>query len=104
MIETLKKMFGFAPSVDFARLAREGAVILDVRSKGEYAGGHIRGSVNIPVDQLKQNLQRLPGKEKPIIACCASGMRSGTAKTILKSNGYQHVFNGGSWLSLKNKL
>ncbi|HWA36062.1 MAG TPA: rhodanese-like domain-containing protein [Cyclobacteriaceae bacterium] len=104
MIDTLKKIFGFSEPIDFARLAREGAMILDVRSKGEYAGGHIKGSVNIPVDQLGQSLKRLPGKDKAIITCCASGMRSATARTLLKSNGYHQVFNGGSWFSLKNKL
>ncbi|NOT73449.1 MAG: rhodanese-like domain-containing protein [Cyclobacteriaceae bacterium] len=104
MIETLKKIFGISPSVDFAQLAKNGAVILDVRTKSEYANGHVQGSLNISVDQLKENLRRLPNKEKPIITCCASGMRSATAMAILKSNGYQQVFNGGSWASLKHKL
>ncbi len=104
MIELLKNIFGLGPAPDFGKLVREGAVILDVRTKVEYAGGHIKGSVNISVDQLKENLKQLPDKEKPIITCCASGMRSGNAKAILKSNGYQKVFNGGSWASLKHKL
>jgi phage shock protein E len=77
---------------------------LDVRSKGEYAGGHIKGSMNIPVDQLSGNLSKLNDKNKPIITCCASGMRSASAKSILKSNGYTEVHNGGSWYSLKNKI
>lgn len=104
MIETIKKIFGFGPSVDYAQLVKEGAVILDVRSKGEYAGGHIKGSINISVDQLKNNLNRLADKQKTIITCCASGMRSGSAKSILESNGYISVFNGGSWASLQHKI
>jgi phage shock protein E len=104
MLDSLKNMFGMGPSVDYSDLVKQGAVILDVRSKGEYSGGHIQGSVNISVDQLKSNLHRLPNKEKPIITCCASGMRSSTAKSILQSNGYSNVHNGGSWLGLKNKI
>lgn len=104
MIALLKKLFGLGPSVDYAELVKNGAVILDVRSKGEYAGGHIKGSVNIPVDQLSGNLSKLKDKNKPIITCCASGMRSASAKSILKSNGYAEVHNGGSWYSLKNKI
>jgi rhodanese-related sulfurtransferase len=104
MMDTLKKMFGVGPSVDYAQLVKEGAVIVDVRSKGEYAGGHIKGSINIPVDQLKANLGRLPYKEKAIITCCASGMRSGSAKGILESSGYTNVHNGGGWSSLQYKI
>jgi len=55
MIETLKKIFGLGPSADYAQLVKEGAIILDVRTKGEYASGHISGSVNISVDQLSAN-------------------------------------------------
>ncbi len=104
MMDTLKNMFGFGPSVDYAELVKQGAVILDVRSKGEYSGGHIKGSVNISVDQLQKNLHRLPDKQKPIITCCASGMRSSSAKGILKSSGYVNVHNGGSWTGLQNKI
>ena len=103
MMEGLKKMFGLGPSADYEQLVKDGATILDVRSKGEYAGGHIKGSINIPVDQLKANLSRL-NKQKPIITCCASGMRSGTAKGILESNGYTNVYNGGSWIGLQQKI
>lgn len=103
MMEAIKKMFGLVPSADYEQLVKDGAVILDVRSKGEYAGGHIKGSINISVDQLKSNLSRL-NKQKPIITCCASGMRSGTAKGILESNGYTNVHNGGGWIGLQQKI
>ncbi|MCX6188348.1 MAG: rhodanese-like domain-containing protein [Bacteroidetes bacterium] len=103
MINTLKKLFGIGPSVDYAELVKQGAIILDVRTKGEYAGGHIKGSLNISVDALNSNLGKLKDKNKPIITCCASGMRSASAKSILKSNGYTQVHNGGSWHSLQNK-
>lgn len=104
MLNTIKQLLGFGPKVDLKELAKQGAIILDVRSKGEYAGGHIRGSINISVDTLSSNLGKLKDKQKPIITCCASGMRSASAKSILKSNGYTQVYNGGSWMSLQNKI
>jgi phage shock protein E len=104
MINTLKKLFGFGPSVNYAEMVKNGAIILDVRSKGEFTGGHIKGSVNISVDTLRNNLAKLKDKDKTIITCCASGMRSATAKSILQSNGYVNVYNGGGWNSLQNKL
>lgn len=103
MINTIKKALGFGPNTDYAELVKNGAIILDVRSKNEYQGGHIKGSVNISVDTLAANLNKLK-KDKPIITCCASGMRSASAKMILKSNGFTEVYNGGGWHSLQNKL
>jgi phage shock protein E len=104
MINKIKNMLGIGPKVDYADLVNNGAVILDVRSKGEFNGGHIKGAINISVDQLGNNLAKLKDKSKPIITCCASGMRSASAKSILKSNGYLNVHNGGGWHSLQNKL
>ncbi len=103
MIDTIKNLFGFGPKVDYSQLVKDGAIILDVRSKGEYASGHIKGSINISVDTLRSNLGKL-NKNKPIITCCASGMRSASAKSILKSNGFKEVHNGGGWSSLANKI
>jgi rhodanese-related sulfurtransferase len=104
MLNSLKQLLGLGPKVDLAQLVNEGAIILDVRSKGEYAGGHIQGSVNIAVDTLANNLGKLKDKNKTIITCCASGMRSGMAKNMLKANGYTNVHNGGGWTSLQRKL
>ena len=100
MIDRIKKMFGGAPSVDLREVISKGAAIIDVRTKGEYQSGHLKNSVNIPLDQLASKMSKLD-KSKPIITCCASGMRSGSAKSILKSNGFTDVHNGGSWSSLR---
>jgi phage shock protein E len=102
MLNFIKRLFKSEPPVDFKQLLSEGAVIIDVRSKGEYQGGHLRGSINIPLDKISANLNKLD-KNKVIITCCASGMRSGSAKSILRSNGFE-AHNGGGWMSLKNKV
>lgn len=96
----LSKLFGLGPKADIGQLINDGAVILDVRTAAEYASGHIKGSVNIPVDQLKSKMGSLK-KDKTIVTCCASGMRSASAKGILKANGFAEVHNGGGWMSLR---
>lgn len=104
IVNALKKLLGLGPSVDLASVYRDGALIVDVRTPGEFSSGHIEGSMNIPLDQLKQNLGRLKSKDQVIITCCASGMRSAAAKNVLKSNGYLAVHNGGGWSSLSSKI
>jgi rhodanese-related sulfurtransferase len=104
MLKSLKSLMGLGPSVDYQQLVKQGAIILDVRSKGEYQQGHIKGSMHIPVDQLSNNLSKLKNKDTVVITCCASGMRSGAAKKILQSNGYREVHNCGSWISLQSKI
>jgi len=104
MINILKKILGIGPKTDFAELVKQGALILDVRTKNEYATGHIQGAVNIPVEQLSNSLGKLKDKKKVIITCCASGMRSASAKGILTSNGFSNVYNGGGWQGLDRKL
>lgn len=84
-------------------MVKNGAQIIDVRSPGEYTAGHIKGSKNIPLNQINSQLSKI-NKNKPVITCCASGMRSGSAKTILKNNGFNEVYNGGGWNSLQSKL
>jgi phage shock protein E len=93
------KLFSSGPKVDLAQLIRDGAAIVDVRSTSEFASGHVKGSVNIPLDQLAQRLKSLK-KDKPVITCCASGMRSGVAARQLRELGFD-VHNGGSWSSVQ---
>ena len=96
-------MLGLGPKTDYKQLMAGGAIIIDVRTKGEFAGGHIKGSVNIPLNLLAGNLGKIK-KDVPIITCCASGMRSASAKSILKSNGFTEVYNGGGWSGLQSKI
>ena len=101
MFEAIKSLFGQGKREKYAELMR--AQIIDVRTPGEYHGGHIQGSVNIPLDTLQRNLSKIK-KDRPVITCCASGMRSLSAKSFLASNGFTEVYNGGGWASLKQKL
>ena len=97
-MDFLKLIFG--KKVNLQEVISNGAVILDVRTKGEYQSGHLRNSINIPLDSLPQKIKKL-NKNKPVITCCASGARSAAARRILKSNGFEQVHNGGSWFSLR---
>ncbi|MFQ3239427.1 MAG: phage shock protein E [Olleya marilimosa] len=81
----------------------KGAIILDVRSKAEYDSGAIPGSKHIPLQQIQSKVADIKKWNKPVITCCASGMRSGSAAAILRSNGIE-VMNGGGWQSLYGKL
>ena len=80
-----------------------GAIILDVRTPQEYGQGAIKGSKNIPLQTINSKINELKKQSKPVITCCASGMRSANAASILKNNGIEAV-NGGSWISLQNQL
>ncbi|HLP65577.1 rhodanese-like domain-containing protein [Flavobacterium sp.] len=81
----------------------KGAVIIDVRTVGEYKNGHIKGSKNIPLDTIHSKVNEIRRMEKSVIVCCQSGMRSAQANSILKSNGIESM-NGGGWQSLESKL
>lgn len=100
MFEFIKNLLGLGSRVDVKALIQEGAKIIDVRTPSEYKQGHVKGSINLPLQTLSSNLSKLK-KEDVIITCCASGMRSGAAKRLLKSNGFQQVHNGGTWMSLR---
>lgn len=101
MLNRILGFLGMTPT-DYAELLGRGAVVIDVRTKGEYSGGHISGSLNIPLDRLAADSKKLK-KNVPVITCCASGMRSASAKGLLKEKGYE-VVNGGSWHGLQAKL
>lgn len=100
MLGIFKSLFG--GSVDLKQKLEEGAVVIDVRTPGEFASGHVKGSQNIPLNQIPSKIDQIKKMDKVVITCCASGMRSGTAKSMLKSKGIE-TYNGGSWVSV-NRL
>jgi len=103
MINLIKNALGLGPKVDYKELVKQGAQIIDVRSRGEYASGHVKGSVNLPLNELSSSLNKIK-RNTPLITCCASGMRSSSAKSTLISLGYKEVYNGGGWMSLNGKI
>lgn len=98
----LTSLFGKKQSVNFKELLQNGAIILDVRSEAEFKSGHIENAKNIAVQDLSSQISKL-SKNKSIITCCASGMRSASAAFILKNAGF-NAYNGGSWQTLQSKL
>ncbi|MCC7302483.1 MAG: rhodanese-like domain-containing protein [Bacteroidia bacterium] len=98
----LTQLLGLGPKINFPGLMDRGAQIIDVRSPREFSNGHIKGSVNIPLQDLHSRIKKIR-KDTPVITVCASGMRSAQAKGVLSAKGYE-VYNGGGWASLEAKL
>lgn len=70
-------------------------LIVDVRTPGEFAAGHVGGSVNVPLEHLMHTAATaLPDRERPMVICCLSGARSGMAVQWLRAHGYSQVTNG----------
>jgi phage shock protein E len=77
------------------KLVQEGALLVDVRSAGEFAGGHIEGAINIPMQDLKGRLDELGDNRSEIVVYCQSGGRSAIAKRLLERNGFENVHDLG---------
>jgi rhodanese-related sulfurtransferase len=77
--------------------------IIDVRTRAEFIGGHVNGSINIPLQEITNHIEEIKGMKQPIIFCCASGGRSGQATQYFKSLGV-NCENGGSWLDVNYQL
>lgn len=71
------------------RLVKQGALLLDVRTPGEFASGHVSGAKNIPVQELGSRLKELPPKGQTIVVYCQSGGRSASASSVLRQAGYE---------------
>ncbi len=89
-----RRVVGLLPA-----LKAKGALLVDVRSAGEFASANAPGTVNIPLGELGSRLADIP-KGAPVVVCCASGTRSGMAKLTLKKHGYPEVHNIGAWTKL----
>jgi len=77
--------------------------IVDVRTHGEFIRGHVKGSINIPLQEIQQRIEEIKILKEPIFVCYASGNRSEQASTFLKSYGI-NCENVGSWIEVNNKL
>jgi phage shock protein E len=95
--------FGQKSTASLADFVSRQAVVIDVRTVGEFQSAHIKGAKNIPLDSVFSKVETIKKMNKPVIVCCRSGMRSGQAKSILEKSGIE-VINGGGWESLNQQL
>ena len=100
MFNFLKRLF---KTTNYKELLEQGAIIIDVRSEAEYKRGHIKRAQNIPLQKISTQSQKIKSLNCTIILCCASGIRSGQATSVLKSAGVT-ALNGGGWSSLNSKI
>ena len=75
------------------------ATIVDVRTPGEFMGGNVAGSINIPLQELAKRMDEIKKLKAPLVLCCASGGRSGMATQMLTQENIE-CYNGGSWLDV----
>jgi len=75
---------------------QQGALVIDVRTPAEFASGHYKGAINIPVADLQARLAEIGDKQKPLVVYCASGIRSAKAAGILVAAGFTDVTNAGT--------
>lgn len=93
----LWRMFAGKVSPALAReLVGGGALLLDVRTAGEFAGGHLPSAVNVPVQELGRRVDELGHKERAVVVYCHSGLRSATAARVLRQNGFRDVHDLGA--------
>ena len=95
MFGIFKNLFSKKDTTQMKKLVKEGAFLVDVRTPAEFAEGHVKGSTNIPLDQVPNQLAEFKGKEH-IIVFCRSGNRSGQAKMILEQNSFKNAVNSGN--------
>lgn len=94
-------MFGGGSSANVKEMIDNGAVVIDVRTPGEFQGGHVAGSTNIPLQTIQSKVDEIKNIGKPVVLCCASGNRSGQATSFLKAQGID-CENGGSWMTVNS--
>lgn len=80
-----------------------GYTIVDVRSAMEFQGGHVAGSINIPLQEVPARVEEFANMKKPLVLCCASGNRSGQAVAYLRAQGVE-CENGGGWMEVNYRL
>jgi rhodanese-related sulfurtransferase len=105
MLEYLKNLLGIGKRKELLlESIRKGSYIIDVRTPQEYRMGHIQQAVNIPLELISKNADKIRKIGKPVITCCQTGSRSGRAARRLRKKGIPEVLNGGGWVSLKDLI
>lgn len=95
------RLTGGGRSSRVSEMLDNNAVIIDVRTRQEFMGGHVSGSKNIPLDQIRSSVDEIKKMKSPVVLCCASGMRSAQATSFLKAQGIE-CENGGGWMKVNN--
>lgn len=103
MFGIFKNMFATKNNSKLIEALKNGAYLVDVRSPAEFSAGSVKGAINIPLDVVQNQLSKFKNK-KNIVVFCRSGGRSGQAKNILESNGFQNVINGGAWKNVSSAI
>jgi len=93
---TLYRRVGTLSREEAHRLVKEGAKLVDVRSKAEFTALHLPGAINIPLPELSGRDAKLGAKNAPVVLYCASGSRSALGRSMLKGKGFTQVFNLGA--------
>ena len=105
MLEYLKNLLGLGKrKEELIEALGKRPYIIDVRTPQEYKMGHIQKAVNIPLDQIRDNAEKIRKMDKPVVTCCQTGSRSGRARRILLKKGVPDVHNGRGWVSLKQLM
>ncbi len=89
------RVFGKSSSADAHAAVAAGARLVDVRSPGEFASGHLPGAVNVPVGEIERRVSEIGGTGQVVVVYCASGMRSAAAARTLKGLGFGEVLDLG---------
>ena len=77
--------------------------LVDVRTEHEFSEARVEESINIPLNEIPKNIDKLKSMQ-PMVMCCAAGIRSGNAVNYLNQIGLQEVYNGGSWQQVQEML
>lgn len=100
MFGLIKNIFSGSNSAELQNSINNNTFLVDVRTPTEFAEGSVQGSVNIPLDQVQNQLAKFKNHEN-IVVFCKSGNRSAQAKAILEQNGFTNIINGGTWKIIK---
>lgn len=101
MFGIFKNMLSSTSNDELQKAIKNNAFLVDVRTPSEFAEGSVKGTINIPLDKLPNELNKLKNKQN-IVVFCRSGNRSGQAKSFLEQNGFKNVTNGGTWQNVNN--
>ncbi len=100
MMNWIMKALGAGDAQEAKKFIEQGSTVIDVRTKAEFDSGHLEGSIHIPLDQIEARINEIEKMKQPIVTCCRSGARSGSAARILNNAGIK-AMNGGPWNGLK---